>query len=38
MEKWCIKGVPCEVLTPNQGWKKGKVKITLEFCPDELDC
>lgn len=28
MERWCIKGVPCEVLTPNQGWKKGKVKIT----------
>ena len=37
MERWCIKGVPCEILTPNQGWKKGKVKITLEFCPDEVE-
>lgn len=37
MERWCIKGVPCEVLTPNQGWKKGKIKIGLEFCPDEVE-
>ena len=37
MERWCIKGVPCEILTPNQGWKKGKVKITLQFCPDEIE-
>jgi hypothetical protein len=35
---WFNKGVPCEILSPgNNGWKKGKVriKITLEFCPDE---
>ena len=37
MERWCIKGVPCEVLTLNQGWKKGKAKISLEFCPDKVE-
>jgi hypothetical protein len=37
MDKWCVDGVPCEILTPNQGWKKGKVKIALQFCPDEIE-
>lgn len=35
---WFGKGVACEILSPgNSGWKKGKVriKVTLEFCPDE---
>ena len=36
-EKWCIEGVPCEVLAPNQSWQKGKVKISLEFIPDEIE-
>jgi hypothetical protein len=36
-DKWCIKGVPCEILTPNQSWQKGKVKISLEFIPDEIE-
>jgi len=31
-------GIPCEVLrfTAN-GWQKGKVRINLEFCPQEAD-
>lgn len=38
--KWINEGLECEVL--NLGatqWKKGKVriKISLEFCPDELE-
>ncbi|AFZ33748.1 KGK family protein [Stanieria cyanosphaera PCC 7437] len=37
MEKWCVDGVPCQLLTPNQGWKKGKVKIVLQFSPDETE-
>lgn len=37
MEKWCIDGVPCQLLTPNQGWRKGKVKIVLQFSPDETE-
>jgi hypothetical protein len=35
---WSGEGVACEILSPeNNGWKKGKVriKVTLEFCPDE---
>lgn len=33
------KGVPCEVLRfSSNGWQKGKVRINLEFCPqDEED-
>lgn len=36
-ERWCIEGVSCEVLSPNQSWRKGKVKICLEFIPDEIE-
>lgn len=35
---WSGKGADCEILSPgNNGWQKGKVrvKITLEFCPNE---
>jgi hypothetical protein len=36
-KKWEDEGVKCEVLKPRGNWQKGKVrmKITLEFCPDE---
>jgi hypothetical protein len=29
------KGLACEVLKPGFNWRKGKVKLSLEFCPDE---
>jgi hypothetical protein len=30
------QGINCEVLKfTAQGWKKGKVRLALEFCPDE---
>ncbi|WP_206815910.1 KGK domain-containing protein [Chroococcus sp. FPU101] len=32
--KW-RDGVECEILSPNAGWKKGKIRVTLEFIPDE---
>ncbi|MFB2838794.1 KGK domain-containing protein [Floridanema evergladense] len=37
VEKWQKEGVRCEVLQPGGDWQRGKVrmKITLEFCPDE---
>jgi hypothetical protein len=35
--KWLIEGANCEVLSPGKGWRKGKVKISLVFCPDEAD-
>jgi GTPase SAR1 family protein len=31
----CEHGVPCELLSPCQGWQKGKIKICLQFIPDE---
>lgn len=37
---WTKQGIDCEILKPTSGgWKKGKVrlKLTLEFCPDEPD-
>ena len=36
-EKWYLKGTPCEMLAPNQSWQKGKIKISLEFIPDEIE-
>lgn len=32
---WMETGLDCELLAPNQTWRKGKVKIALEFYPDE---
>ncbi|MGC1393662.1 MAG: KGK domain-containing protein [Coleofasciculaceae cyanobacterium] len=29
------EGFPCEVLKPCSNWQKGKIKLRLEFCPDE---
>lgn len=36
-DSWFGEGISCEILQPSKTWKKGKVriKITLEFCPDE---
>lgn len=37
---WFGKGVDCEILKPDaKGWKKGKlrIRITVEFCPDEIE-
>ncbi|WP_319422372.1 KGK domain-containing protein [Pleurocapsa sp. FMAR1] len=33
-EIWIDKGVPCKMLSPNQQWQKGKIKICLQFIPD----
>ena len=33
-EKWIEKGVDCKMLSPNQNWQKGKIKICLQFIPD----
>ena len=35
--KWLIEGMSCEVLSPGKGWRKGKIKIGLVFCPDEVE-
>ncbi|HEY9771777.1 MAG TPA: KGK domain-containing protein [Coleofasciculaceae cyanobacterium] len=36
-EKWIDKGVPCKMLSPNQNWQKGKIKICLQFVPDRSE-
>ncbi|HLO85097.1 MAG TPA: KGK domain-containing protein, partial [Nostocaceae cyanobacterium] len=34
---WTNAGVNCDILKPGKNWQKGKVRIrvALEFCPDE---
>lgn len=32
---WFAEGVECEILTPSSTWQKGRVRICLEFCPEE---
>ncbi|MBD2130713.1 hypothetical protein H6F97_30835 [Microcoleus sp. FACHB-1] len=37
MEGWAGEGVKCEVLRPGKNWQKGKVRLRMEFVPDELN-
>lgn len=34
-KRWLFEGVPCQTLSPGKSWRKGKVKITIEFIADE---
>ena len=34
-EKWIDEGVPCKLLSPNQNWQRGKMKICLQFIPEQ---
>ncbi|MEP0872249.1 hypothetical protein NDA01_20765 [Trichocoleus desertorum AS-A10] len=37
---WFEQGISCEILRPDaKGWHKGKIRIRIavEFCPDELE-
>ncbi len=34
-ENFFTEGVDCEILRPGKNWQKGKVKMRLEFYPDE---
>lgn len=36
-ENWLTNGVECQILKPSQNWQSGKfrIKVSLEFCPDE---
>jgi hypothetical protein len=36
-DHWLRQGVNCEVLKPGKNWQKGKarIKVSIEFCPDE---
>ncbi|EDX72749.1 KGK domain superfamily [Coleofasciculus chthonoplastes PCC 7420] len=36
VNNWWNQGIQCQVLThEGKGWQNGKVRLTLEFCPDE---
>jgi hypothetical protein len=35
---WFTEGISCEVLKlDGKGWRKGKIRLALEFCPDEAE-
>lgn len=29
------EGTFCKVLRPNEGWQQGRLRLRLEFCPDQ---
>ena len=33
-EPWFGQGLECEVLSPNKGWRKGKVRVCIAFIDD----
>ncbi|AFZ29013.1 KGK family protein [Gloeocapsa sp. PCC 7428] len=36
--KWFTEGIDCKLLKPGaKSWQRGKVRITLEFCPEESE-
>lgn len=36
--KWFTEGIDCKLLKPGaKSWQRGKVRVTLEFCPEELE-
>ncbi|MBW4667215.1 MAG: hypothetical protein KME60_07170 [Cyanomargarita calcarea GSE-NOS-MK-12-04C] len=38
INEWGFKGVDCYVLQADgEGWKKGKVRLSLAFIPDETE-
>lgn len=36
-EGWFNEGINCEIISPGESWRKGRVRISLEFYPDESD-
>ena len=37
IERWAKDGVRCEILRPGENWRRGKVRLQVEFIPDEPD-
>lgn len=35
IEAWISEGIKCEILRPGEGWQKGKVRLQVQFIPDE---
>lgn len=37
-QSWFGEGLDCKLLKPGaKSWQRGKVRITLEFCPEDLE-
>ncbi|MGL4759387.1 MAG: KGK domain-containing protein [Patescibacteria group bacterium] len=36
-DQWTNEGVTCKILSPNQNWQKGKIRICLQFIPDRSE-
>jgi hypothetical protein len=34
-ERWLNTGIEVKVLTAGKSWRNGKVKLVLQFCPDQ---
>jgi KGK domain len=35
LTEWAVIGLPCQVLCVGGDWQKGRVRISLEFVPDQ---
>ncbi|MEA5575883.1 KGK domain-containing protein [Anabaena sp. UHCC 0451] len=35
--KLFTEGMEAKVLRPGDGWKKGKIRVCIEFCPNETE-
>ncbi|MCT7964938.1 KGK domain-containing protein [Laspinema sp. D1] len=36
-ESLFTEGLECEVLSPGKYWRRGKVQLRLEFCPEDTE-
>ncbi|MBD2394090.1 hypothetical protein H6G11_07445 [Cyanobacterium aponinum FACHB-4101] len=36
-KEWCNNGVEAEVLVVGKHWRKGKIRLSIEFIPDESE-
>ena len=36
-ENWSYTGIECSVMIPGQNWQKGRLKLRLQFIPDEVE-
>ena len=34
-DPWFAEGMPCRILRAGSGWQKGRVRVSLEFYPDD---
>ncbi|MTF38770.1 KGK domain-containing protein [Cyanobacterium aponinum] len=37
LKEWSKNGVEAQVLVPRKPWRKGKIRLSIEFIPDESE-